>query len=149
MVLGSRAGNIVPDELGRPRVNISLVHLRRLAVACPGCSTLAIEDASEGVYQRWFSSRCLSYYCNMEATLIVLIFPFNFVKLSEIFALATMTDGRDLVHTRFRASASFWASLSRSSILWLCPVMVATRPATHVTQHRTPTTAPMKAASLK
>ena len=51
MVLGSRAGNIVPDELGRPRVNISLVHLRRLAVARPGCSVLAIEDASEGIYK--------------------------------------------------------------------------------------------------
>ena len=149
MVLRSRAGNIVPDELGRPRINISLVHLRRFAVACLGCSILAIEDASEGVYKRRFSRRCLSYYCNMEATLIVLIFSFNFVKLSEIFALATMTDGHDLVHTRFRASASFWASLSRSCILWLCPIMPATTLANNAAPYKTATTAPMIAASVE
>ena len=51
MVLCSRAGDIVPDELGRPRVNISFVDLRRLAVACLGCSFLVIEDTAESIYE--------------------------------------------------------------------------------------------------
>ena len=51
MVCGSGTGDIVPDELGRPRVNISFVDLGRLAVTCPGSSILSIEDAAEGIYE--------------------------------------------------------------------------------------------------